>query len=223
MTAVLGELLPLAVGIAISPVPIIAAILMLLSPRARSTGVGFLIGWVVGVVVAVSAFTLLASIVPHGGGDGATPVTGAIRIVLGTVLLLLAGRQWRSRPPREGEQTLPAWMAAVDSMTAVRALLLGFALVAVNPKNLLMSIAAGMAVGSGGLSVGSQAALIAAFTLLASSSVLIPVLGYVFAAKRMAKPLESMHTWLLRNNAAVMTVLLLVIGVVLVGKGLTAF
>ena len=39
MNLVIGEILPLAVGIAISPIPIIAAILMLLSPRAKGTSV----------------------------------------------------------------------------------------------------------------------------------------------------------------------------------------
>ena len=48
MSFVIGEILPLALGIAISPIPIIAAILMLLSPRARTTSVGFLLGWEIG-------------------------------------------------------------------------------------------------------------------------------------------------------------------------------
>jgi hypothetical protein len=50
---VIGEILPLAVGIAISPIPIIVAILMLLSPRAKGTSVGFLLGWLAGIVIAI--------------------------------------------------------------------------------------------------------------------------------------------------------------------------
>ncbi len=37
MGSAIGDTLPLALGIAISPIPIIAAILILLSPRARGT------------------------------------------------------------------------------------------------------------------------------------------------------------------------------------------
>ena len=44
MGSVIGEILPLAVGIAISPIPIIAVILMLLSPHAKGASVGFMIG-----------------------------------------------------------------------------------------------------------------------------------------------------------------------------------
>ena len=54
----IGEILPLAVGIAISPIPIIAAILMLLSPKAKGTSLGFLFGWLVGIIAAIVIFTL---------------------------------------------------------------------------------------------------------------------------------------------------------------------
>jgi Sap, sulfolipid-1-addressing protein len=60
------------------------------------------------------------------------------------------------------------------------------------------------------------------FTVLAASTVAVPVLGYAIGRKRMAGPLESLHRWLTVHNAAVMATLLLVIGVVLIGKGLGA-
>jgi hypothetical protein len=52
----IGDILPLALGIMISPIPIIAAILMLLSPKAKGTSVGFLVGWVAGIVVGLYEF-----------------------------------------------------------------------------------------------------------------------------------------------------------------------
>src|SRR6476661_3301934 len=98
MVAVIGDILPLALGIMISPIPIIAAILMLLSPKAKGTSVGFLVGWVVGIVVALTVFILLASVIPQAAADQAQPVAGVIKIVLGLLMLLLAVKQWRSRP-----------------------------------------------------------------------------------------------------------------------------
>ncbi|MFP3415735.1 GAP family protein, partial [Bacillus sp. SIMBA_074] len=76
MGAVIGAILPLAVGIAISPIPIIAAILMLLSPKARGSSLGFLLGWVLGIVVAVVVFTLLSSVLPRGEGEQSKPIVG---------------------------------------------------------------------------------------------------------------------------------------------------
>ena len=222
MSEVIGEILPLAVGIAISPIPIIAAILMLLSPRAKRTSVGFLIGWLAGIVVAIVLFTLLSSIIPQETG-GSSPVAGVIKIILGALLLFLAIKQWRTRPA-EGEQaSMPKWMSAIDAMTAGKALGLGFLLSAVNPKNLLMAISAGVIVGSADLAVGQIAVVIIIFVLLAASTVLIPVIGYLIASARLAGPLDKLREWLVENNALIMAVLLLVIGVSVIGKGLANF
>ena len=222
MSEVIGEILPLAVGIAISPIPIIAAILMLLSPCAKRTSMGFLIGWLAGIVVAVVLFTLLTSVIPQDNA-GPSPVAGVIKIILGALLLFLAIKQWRTRPA-EGEQaSMPKWMSAIDAMTAGKALGLGFLLSAVNPKNLLMAISAGVIVGSADLAVGQIAVVIIIFVLLAASTVLIPVIGYLIASARLAGPLDKLREWLVENNALIMAVLLLVIGVSVIGKGLANF
>jgi threonine/homoserine/homoserine lactone efflux protein len=223
MAPVIGDILPLALGIAISPIPIIAAILMLLSPKAKGTSIGFLLGWVLGIVVAVVLFTLLASVIPAADPDDSAPISGVIKIVVGVALLFLAARQWRSRPKPGEEATLPKWMAAIDEMTAGRGFVLGFLLSAVNPKNLLMAAGAGVIIGTGGSTVGEIAIVVLVFVLIAASSVAIPVIAYLVASKQMAAPLESLRRWLVQNNATVMAVLLLVIGVVVIGKGIGSF
>ena len=223
MSSVIGDILPLALGVAISPIPIIAAILMLLSPKAKGTSVGFLLGWVLGIVVAVVVFTLLGSIIPEQDPDEAKPIAGVVKILLGAGLLFLALRQWRSRPAPGETAALPKWMAAIDTMTAGRGFVLGFLLSAVNPKNLLMAAGAGVIIGTSGLTGGEITVAIAVFVVIAACSVAAPVIAYLVASKRMAAPLEALRGWLVQNNATVMAVLLLVIGVVLVGKGIGSF
>ncbi|MGZ8804918.1 MAG: GAP family protein [Microbacterium sp.] len=223
MSSVIGAILPLAIGIAISPIPIIAAILMLLSPKAKGTSVGFMLGWVIGILVSVTVFTLLSTVVPSGDGSDSSPIRGIVQILLGVALVFLALRQWRSRPKPGEEAVLPKWMSAIDSMTAGKAFGLGFLLAAVNPKNLLMGASAGVTIGSSGLDTASIAMVIVVFTLIAAASVLIPVIAYLIASKRMAGPLETLRTWLVHNNATIMAVLLLVIGFVVIGKGIGSF
>jgi threonine/homoserine/homoserine lactone efflux protein len=220
---VIGEILPLALGVAISPIPIIAAILMLLSPKAKSTSLGFLLGWVLGIVVAVVVFTLLASVLPEADDDASKPVAGTVKVVLGGLLLLLAAKQWRSRTADGAEPALPHWMGAIDTMTAARAVVLGFLLSGLNPKNLLMGAAAGIAIGSASVTLTESVVVLAVFTALAASTVAVPVIAYLLASARMDAPLNSLRTWLVHNNSTVMAVLLLVIGVVLVGKGISSF
>lgn len=223
MTQTIGDILPLALGVAISPVPIIAAILMLLSPRARVTSVGFLLGWVLGIVVAVTVFSLLSALIPTEDGDAPKPVAGTIQLILGALLLFLAVRNWRARPRPGDEPVLPKWMAAIDRIGFFGALGLGLLLSAVNPKNLLLGAGAGVSIGSAALTAGETTVVIAVYTLIAASTVLVPVVAYLFAATRLRGPLDELRLWLTRENSLIMAVLLLVIGVVLIGKGIAAF
>lgn len=223
MGPVIGEILPLAIGVTISPLPIIAAILMLLSPHARRTSLGFLLGWVGGIVIAVTIFTLVSSLIPAKDPSASQPIAGVIKIVLGLLLVLLAVKQWRSRPKPGEEPVLPKWMAAIDTMTVGRGVALGFVLAAVNPKNLIMAAAAGTAIGVASLSGGSTTLVIALFTVIAAASVAIPVIAYLVASEKLAATLENLRVWLVGNNAAIMAVLLLVIGVSQIGKGIGSF
>jgi threonine/homoserine/homoserine lactone efflux protein len=223
MGGVIGDILPLALGVAISPIPIIAAILMLLSPNARTTGVGFLGGWIAGVVIAIVAFTLLSTVLPESDSGASHPVKGTIRLVLGLLLILLAAKQWRARPRGQAAPALPKWMSAIDTMTPVKGLGLGVALSALNPKNLIMAAGAGIAIGDSNLDSSQTVVIIVVYTVIAASTVAVPVIGYLVAAGRMAEPLESLRGWLVRENTVVMAILLLVIGVVMIGKGIASF
>lgn len=223
MIDVLGQILPLALGIAVSPIPIIAAILMLLAPHARLTSVGFLLGWAGGVLISVTIFTLLAGFLPHHDPGESRPIQGTIRIVLGLILLGLAFSQWRKRPQPGAEPALPKWMAAIDKTTFPVALGLGLLLSALNPKNLIMAAGAGVDIGAAAIGTSGSIAVIAVFAVIAVSTVLVPVLGFLIAPGRFRTPLDRLRKWLAAENATVMAVLLLVIGVVMVGKGISSF
>lgn len=156
MNAVIGDILPLALAVAISPIPIIATILMLMSPKPRPLGLSFLGGWVVGIGVAVVAFTLLGGILPEPETGGSRPVVGTIQLIVGALLLLMAVKQWRGRPGPGEDAELPKWMAAIDTMKPGAALGLALLLSAVNPKNLLLAVAAGASIGRAQLGTGRR-------------------------------------------------------------------
>ncbi|WP_280398962.1 GAP family protein [Nocardia carnea] len=215
MGSVIGDLLPLAVGVAISPIPIVAVVLMLLSANARVTGPGFAAGWVAGIFVVTAVVTVLAGAVGSGSGGGGT--AGAwMKIVLGLALLVLAGTQWRSR----ADTRTPEWMRAIDEFTFGRAAGLAVVLAAVNPKNLLLCVSAGIVIGTGGTAFGGDLVALLMFTVLAAVSVLVPVLGYRVAADRLSDPLAATKNWLQVNNHLVMAIVLATMGAVVLGKGI---
>ena len=120
MGQAIGQLLPSAIGVALSPIPIIAVILMLSTPRARVTGPAFAVGWVLGLV-AVSVIVLLVAGPSDDPDSGASTTTNWLKIVLGAIFLRLAVKEWRSRP-KAGETTpLPKWMDTIDQFTAAKA------------------------------------------------------------------------------------------------------
>lgn len=224
MIQVLGETLAFAIAIAISPVPVIATILMLMSPRPKPLGLSFLLGWILGILLATGTFTLLAGVIPEPKNNaGPQPIVGTIQLLVGLALLFLSFKQWRSRPAPGTKASLPAWMAAIDTLKVPGALGLGFLLAAINPKNLLVAASAGMTFGRAALPTGQLSMAVVAFTVLAAVSVLVPVLLYLAAPNRAAGTLDRVRAWLTANNAAIMMVVLLVLGAQLLGKGIGAF
>ncbi len=214
----IGDTLGYAVGIAVSPIPIAAVILMLFSGRARVNSVSFMVAWVAGIALVTTVVVLI----PGLEADTSEPsnTTGWTKLVLGVLLLAVGVRQWRSRPGPGDEVAVPGWMAKIDELKPGAAFGLGFLLSALNPKNLLLAVAAGVSIGALPLSTGETVGAVAVFTVIAAISVLVPVIAYLIAGPRLDPTLDTAKGWLIGNNAAVMAVLFLVFGVSLFGDAI---
>ena len=219
----IGNMLPAAVGIAISPLPIVAVILMLVTARGRVNGPMFVLGWWIGLAI-VGALTLAVSDGVGATSDGApsTWVSWA-QLVLGLLLLLVATSQWRGRPHGDEEPPTPKWMGALDSVTPAKATGAGIALSALNPKNLLLAVAGAEAIAEAGISTGEEVVAYVVFVLIASVGVGLPVGIYFALGDRSRELLDRLKTWFAFNNAVIMAVLLVVIGVKLIGDAIAGF
>lgn len=210
----IGQALPIAVGVAISPLPIVAVVLMLVTPRGTVNGPAFLFGWVLGLAI-VGAVALLAA----GGADASDAGDPAawvsvLQAVLGAAAIGLAVKQLRGR---HADAATPKWMQALDAFTPVRALAVGAALSAANPKNLLLALAGAATIAQTGAAAGGQAVAYAAFVLVASLGVGVPVVVALVMGDAARAPLIRLKGWLQENNPVIMGVLLLVIGAKLLG------
>jgi len=56
----IGQMLPFAVGVLLSPMPVVALVLMLVTPKAKANGLAFLLGWVLGLAVVGGLVLLIA-------------------------------------------------------------------------------------------------------------------------------------------------------------------
>jgi threonine/homoserine/homoserine lactone efflux protein len=220
----IGQMLPAAVGVAISPFPIIASVLLLGTPRGRMNGPAFVLGCalgtaVVGTVVLVVAAGASAS---EDDGDPATWVS-ALELVLGLLLLLLGAKQWRGRP-RAGETApAPKWMSALDSFNPPKALGAGVVLTALNPKNLILTVAGAAAIAQTGIPAGEQAVALALFVLIGCIGVATPVAIAFVMGDRSRELLDGIKDWLGRNNTVIIVVILALIGAKLIGDAIAGF
>lgn len=218
MGGAISEVLPFAIGVAISPIPLIGVILMLFTARAKHNGLVFLLGWVVGLGLLVTVVYLVADAVDVASDNTASDSTSTITVVLG-VALLVGGLRRLRRPPAGAEAALPRWMAGIDGFTPVKAGGLGAALGALNPKNLALAVGAAFGLAQLGVSSGDAVAGLVAFVVVASSTTALAV-GYRLVGGEGARArLDDAKGWLVLHSDAVTAVLFLVFGVVLLAQG----
>src|SRR5262245_13710997 len=117
MGEAIAQVLPLALGVALSPIPIVAIVLMLAAKRASLNGTAFVAGWLVGLVlVGAIVFTVAG---PQAGDTQLVPATwiNAVELVIGGFLLCLAAEQWRARPAAGRAPMSPKWLDALDKLS----------------------------------------------------------------------------------------------------------
>jgi hypothetical protein len=221
MGQAIGGSLPLAVGIALSPIPIIAVVLMLTSRQAKVNGPAFVLGWLIGLGIVGAIVLAVAG--SGGASQHGTPATWVswVKIALGVLLLLVAARQFRSRPRGDEEPQMPKWMATIDKTSPVTAAGLAALLSGANPKNLLLAVAGGAAIAQTGISGGQQAIAYLVFAVIGTLGVGIPVVIYFAMGERSEKLLAGLRDWMSAHNAVIMTVLCLIIAAKLIGDGIS--
>jgi threonine/homoserine/homoserine lactone efflux protein len=211
----LTELIPLGLVVAISPLSIIPAVLVLHTPRPKPTGLAFLAGWIFGLAALTAIFIEVSSLL---GGLDETPAWASwLRIVIGIALVVFGVFRWLTR--KRSAHT-PSWMNKITGATPGRAAIIAAVLVVVNPKVLFICAAAGLAIGSAGLGTAGAWISEAFYVLVAASSVAIPILAYAVAGERLDAPLARLKDWMERHNAALVAAILTIIGLLVLYKGI---
>lgn len=219
MSTAIGDMLPLAVAVAISPLPVIALVLILISPRARSNGPAYLLGWLVGLVIAIGILLALMNAMNLAPGSGPATIRSLLKLLVGALLVYFGVRQWRRLSEPEHQSDKPRWMTSIDAFTPARAFVLAVLLSSVG--NIALIVAAALAIYRSQLTIGQEVGVAAVFIVIGSLLVSVVVIYHFVARERAARMLDSWKVWLLANNGTLTAVLLVVVGVLLVGKGIS--
>jgi threonine/homoserine/homoserine lactone efflux protein len=215
----IGEILLLGVGVAVNPLAVVPAVMIVARPHGRARGLAFAAGLSAGLLL-VGAVVL--AVAPDGSDAAAPPRWASVlKLVLGVGLVLLAATVWRRRPRDGAEQELPSWLGAVDRLTPVRAFAMSFGLAAVNPKNLVLSVAAAASIAQTDATAAQQTGAFLVFVALGSLGVLLPVVAALVFGARADPALRRIQGFMIANSKVILALILLLIGVKLVGDAIS--
>ncbi|MET0932260.1 MAG: GAP family protein [Mycetocola sp.] len=221
MLAVVGQLLPLMLAGALSTVPILVTITILLAPRPTTSAILFLIGWMIGLFLVTALFAFGVQSVTGVSLRRNQQAVGIAEILIGSALItsgiVLAIRRPRRRDTVEGT---PRWLRTVGRIKPVASLGFGL-LLNIRPKALLIAAAAGLIIGTSRLDPAETMIVLAVFTVVSGSTVATPVVLAIARPVAMRRRLERAQQWIVRNSRAVTIVVLLVVGTFVLGDGLT--
>jgi len=217
---VVGEVLALALVVTLSPLNIIPTILLLFTENPLVGALGFLAGFTVGVAGVLAALVVVADAVDLSPSADHSTWAGILKLAIGAYLVVAAFWKFRNRP-RPGEAgSMPKWMEGLTGYTPMKSLGTGVVLGALNPKNVVVGLAAAVTIASADLSVAQQIGAGAVYVLVAIVGVVTPIVTMTVLGGGAPGVLRGWRSWLDHNSATVMSVLFLVFGVVLIGQGI---
>ncbi|MEV5966549.1 GAP family protein [Kribbella sp. NPDC051952] len=218
---VVGAVLPQALGIALSPVPMVCIVLVLMSGNPIRAGLSFVVGWCGALAIATGIVVLLTDAVTDDGSESARDGVDIVKLAVGVVFAVLAVRYWRKRPPPGEPPPRPAIVEKILTMSGLGLVLTGAGAALANIKNLPLIISSGSQIGGSGLTGGQEIGAAVVFVVVASLTVLVPLIAVaVVGAERSAAPLAALEQWLVGNLNTILVVLLTVLAAVMIGQGL---
>lgn len=223
MANVVGDLLPLSLAVSLNPIAIIAVLLTVQSGKSRTSGLGFMAGWVIGISGIVAGVVALSSLLPDEGPDASSPVVGIVLVGLGLLLVYLAWATWRKRPNGDAEEELPGWMRTMSSMSAGRSFGMALMFSVLNFKHIIIAMSAASLLVEADLGQSDEFVAVVVFIVLCTWPVIALVLAHGRLGPTYDARLADLHGWLVANNATVMSVVLLVIGWMVLGDGFASF
>lgn len=219
MGGLISELLPRAAIVAVSPIPILAVILMLLTDRGRSNSLAYLAGWASGMagVAVIAALAGVGEVATHPSRPLAFVMLAvAVAFIIGAIV------EFRRRPRKGEEHVSPWWARLLHRMGPVQAFGLGIFLIVVNAKDALATIDAGGHLAASSESLAAKAVALAVFVLVGSLPVIIPI-GIRFGFGEEAEPtLHRWRNWLERHGPLAVAVVLAVVAVALIVQAVPA-
>lgn len=214
----LGISFPIALGIAASPWPIIALMILLLTPKSVSNSYAFLLGWFMGLF-GVGMVVLNSPGLTSESGEPSL-LMGWIRLSLGVIFLVFSLLLLRDLIRNKDRPEVPKWMAKVDSYGFLHSLFIGFLLSGLNFKNASMVVTGAAIIGSSEMTNQQEVLGLLIFCLISSAGVLLPHTIFILFRRRAELIFGKMKFWLLKHRVQILLLVLILFGGLSLYKGM---
>ncbi|MRH87529.1 GAP family protein [Nocardia sp. SYP-A9097] len=215
-----GQILSHAVGVTISPLTLIAMILILTAPGGRSNAFAFAVGWIVavsGIFTVLMALSIITG-AEHNGHPGTW--VAWFRLIVGLLLALMTFRQVRMLG-NANEGTLPKRFQNIEQFNIGNSLALGAMLVVANPKNVTQIAAGAVTTASATAHPGGRISAALIFVAIASLGVLVPAAVHFARREASWDILNRWEDWTVRHHYAIMAVLFALLSAKSLGDGIS--
>lgn len=204
------EVLPIALGLVLAAAPMVVFSVVLVVKRDVSVCAGFVGGWLLGLSIAC-VVVLGALDVTAAQTDSSTWLSW-FKSVVGIGLIVWGIRKWLGRPAAGEDQKRPRWMAAAETISAVKAVGLGFLLASVNPKNVALVVAAAVTICEQTAHWREQVLPVLVFVVVGSLGVAAPLVTRIVLGERGEAVLAAADEQLTRHTTSIMAAVLVGIG-----------
>ncbi len=111
------NLLLIGVAVALDPLPLTAFVVILPSKRGVRKGAAYVFGWLVSLAIVVAVTVVATGNNPPKPNTVPSLASLAVKIAIGTVLVVIAVRQRRRRGQPKKPKKPPKWQEHVDNMS----------------------------------------------------------------------------------------------------------
>lgn len=219
MWSAIGDTLPLAVGLALSPVALATAVMLLLGSRGRVKTALFGVGWFVVLLVITAIAAAIVDVADDDAPEATKDGVDIVLLVIAVLFAVLALVAWKKRP-KEGDEEKPSILDRLDGLSVWGALAMGFAQGVIVIKNIPLAAAAGARLGEADLDTAALIVGLVVFALVAASGVIIPLVLAVLGGERAAPILARFRDWLSYNMTTISIVVLFVLSAYFFGQGI---
>jgi len=215
----IAAITPLALGVAISPLPIVGMLVLLLTKGARRNSLVMLACWVLGNALMLGIAVLFAGRLPEPRRGMDLPAEWLFASLIGLALIAMAGISWfgRKDKPQGGEP--PVWLTRVDNLTPWGGAFIAFSNATTSPKNLALTLTAGLVIARTASPIPMLSSGVA-YVAIASTLMVIPVVFYFVGKERSVVVLTRWKANITAHASAFIEIVLLVIGIAMTARGL---